>query len=228
MPRAVTRDGPGQYWAQYGDRVELLEWIADERRSVADLVESLTPEQLATPSLCGAWTVHDVAAHLLMPLVTPLPKVLLAMLMSGFDFDRANVRLTAVVARRSPAQIAEELRRHAAARFKPPGMGFEAPLNDLLVHEQDIRRPLGLSSTPEPDRLHACLDFVGVRRLEGPRPSASLGGVRLEASDVGWSAGNGLLARGPGAAILMVLNRRPSALVDLEGPGAELLRERAR
>jgi hypothetical protein len=37
--------------------VEILAAIADERRRIADLVESLSPEQLAVPSLCGDWTV---------------------------------------------------------------------------------------------------------------------------------------------------------------------------
>ena len=38
--------------------------IAAERRATADLLEPLTAEQWATPSLCGAWTVKDVAVHL--------------------------------------------------------------------------------------------------------------------------------------------------------------------
>jgi hypothetical protein len=35
--------------------------IATERRALADLVDGLDEQQLATPSLCGAWTVQDVA-----------------------------------------------------------------------------------------------------------------------------------------------------------------------
>jgi len=32
---------------------EIIEAIAAERRAVADWLEGLTPERLATPSLCG-------------------------------------------------------------------------------------------------------------------------------------------------------------------------------
>ena len=41
--------------------MEILTAIAAERRRIADLVESLTPEQLETPSLCAGWTVRQVA-----------------------------------------------------------------------------------------------------------------------------------------------------------------------
>ncbi|MBA2767827.1 MAG: maleylpyruvate isomerase N-terminal domain-containing protein, partial [Sporichthyaceae bacterium] len=59
--------------------------IAEERRRAADLIEPLTAEQLRTPSLCGKWTVHDVAAHLLMPLVTPMSTFMEAMVTSFFN-----------------------------------------------------------------------------------------------------------------------------------------------
>ena len=206
--------------------MDLLPWIADERRGTADLIDSLTPEQLAQRSLCDAWTVHDVGAHLLMALITPLPKVLAVMAISGFNFDRANARLTAGVARRSAGQIAAELRARAETPFKPPGMGFEAPLNDLLVHQLDMRRPLGLNRRVDPDRLLTCLQFVAGLHLERPRPEAALAGLRFEADDVGWSWGSGPLVAGTGESLLLLLNRRRDDLSHLAGPGADLLRER--
>src|SRR5581483_9991880 len=48
--------------------MDVFEEIADERRTVADMAAGLSPEQLATPSLCTQWTVREVVAHLLMPL----------------------------------------------------------------------------------------------------------------------------------------------------------------
>jgi uncharacterized protein (TIGR03083 family) len=39
------------------------ELTATERLAFVDLLEGLTPEQWATPSLCSAWTVQEVAAH---------------------------------------------------------------------------------------------------------------------------------------------------------------------
>jgi Mycothiol maleylpyruvate isomerase N-terminal domain len=40
------------------------EMIVAERQHMADLLASLSQEQLARQSLCDAWTVHEVGAHL--------------------------------------------------------------------------------------------------------------------------------------------------------------------
>ncbi|MGV7637339.1 maleylpyruvate isomerase family mycothiol-dependent enzyme, partial [Mycobacterium kansasii] len=38
--------------------------IAAQRVAIADLLDGLTPEQWAAPSLCAGWAVNDVAGHL--------------------------------------------------------------------------------------------------------------------------------------------------------------------
>ena len=38
--------------------------VRAERLAVVALLAGLTPEEWSTPSLCGAWTVREVAAHL--------------------------------------------------------------------------------------------------------------------------------------------------------------------
>jgi Mycothiol maleylpyruvate isomerase N-terminal domain len=48
--------------------VDAFAEIADERRGLAALLSELTGEQQATQSLCRGWSVHDVAAHLVVPL----------------------------------------------------------------------------------------------------------------------------------------------------------------
>jgi hypothetical protein len=44
-------------------------------------------------------------------------------------------------------------------------------------------------------------------------------GVRLVATDLDWSHGNGPEVRGSGEALLMAMAGRPAALDDLDGPG---------
>lgn len=127
--------------------------IAAERRELADLLAGLTAEQRSTRSLCAGWTVHDVAAHLVVPLEVGLPTFALAMLACRGDFHRANVRLTRGQARRPMTELVEVLRRKAGSRFTPPGAGPEAPLTDLLVHGSDLRWPLGLDRDVPPGRL---------------------------------------------------------------------------
>jgi uncharacterized protein (TIGR03083 family) len=98
-----------------------------------DQLAALSPEQQATRSLCRAWSVHDVLAHLVMPLEVSVPKVVVSVLLSGGNFDRANVRITRRLAQRPFADLLEVLRRKADTRFTPPGSGPEAPLVDVLV-----------------------------------------------------------------------------------------------
>jgi uncharacterized protein (TIGR03083 family) len=205
--------------------VDTLEMIAHERRSLADTLSGFDTRQWTAASLCRGWSVHDVAAHLLMPLVTSLPRLLVAMTASGFSFDRANVRLTAAVARRSNDQIVLGLREHADDRFKPPGMGFDAPLTDVIVHGQDIRRPLGIQHAIDPEHLQRSLTFVA-GKSQGFVPKGLTDGIRFEATDLDWSAGDGAVARGPGEAILLTMTGRRIAVVDLVGPGVDTLRGR--
>src|SRR4051794_37102999 len=140
--------------------VDLLAAIADERRRIADLVDSLTPAQLAVPSLCGDWTVQEVAGHLAVPVVTPSPAVLPVLVRSGFRLHRANARLAAAIARRPAGELAAALRENAEHPFKPPVVGWPGQLTDLQVHGQDMRRPLGLPHGLRLDRMRESLTFL--------------------------------------------------------------------
>jgi uncharacterized protein (TIGR03083 family) len=205
--------------------VDTFEMIARERRDLADTLSGFDTKQWTTPSLCQGWTVHDVAAHLLMPLVTSIPRLIVAMAGSGFNFDRANLGLTARVAQRSNAELVTGLRANADHRFKPPGMGAEAPLTDTLVHGQDIRRPLGIDRRIAPEHLARSLTFLS-GKTQGFVPKGLVDGVRFEATDLAWNGGDGALARGTGEAILLTMTGRRVAVAELEGPGVELLRTR--
>jgi uncharacterized protein (TIGR03083 family) len=202
--------------------------IADERRQAADLIDTLSPEQLRAPSLCSAWTVHAVAAHLLAPLVSGLGGFVWMVLKSGLDPHRANIRLACALAdARSGAEIAAGLREHAEYDFRPPVVGRDGPFTDLLVHGQDIRRPLGIPHQFRPERLRLSLDFLVSGSAKGFVPKELRSGdVRYEATDLGWSWGSGPVVRGPGEAVLMVLTGRTVALDDAEGDGVEVLRRR--
>ncbi|MDQ1708701.1 MAG: hypothetical protein QOG49_86 [Frankiaceae bacterium] len=201
--------------------------IAAQRRRAADLIEGLTPEQLSTPSLCGEWTVHEVAAHLLMPLVTPTSAVMAQLVRSGFNFNKASVRLSkAVAASHSGAQIAAGLRTNADHAFKPPGSGYEAPLDDAIVHQQDIRRPLGLGTDIDPEPAKVCLTFLASGAGKGIVPKSRVAGLRFEATDLDWSYGAGPVVRGPAEAVLLAIAGRRVALDEVEGDGTAVLRGR--
>lgn len=209
--------------------VDINAAIAAERLRIADLVDSLTPDQLEVPSLCGDWTVRQVAGHLLAA-VSPLPtrQVLGTFVTSGFRLHRANARLAVAVARRPPAAIASELRALAGSRFRAPIVGYPGQLTDLQVHGQDMRRPLGLPYGLDLDRLRVSLEFLTGGRAYGFTPRRRLAGLRLEATDLSWSWGTGPTVAGPAEALMMTVTGRRAALGALEGPGTRVLAARLR
>lgn len=193
---------------------------------MADLLSGLTAEQRARPSLCKGWSVHDVAAHLIVPLEVSLPKFMVAMVGAGGSFDRANVRLTSKQARRPVEEIVEVLRRKADSRFTPPGAGPEAPLTDLLVHGLDIRWPLGIARHIPTERAQTALTFLTSRAADGLAPKGALNGLRFEADDLDWSHGSGPRVRGSAESLLLALTGRTAALEHLEGDGVPTLSNR--
>jgi uncharacterized protein (TIGR03083 family) len=206
--------------------VDTFAAIADERRGLADLLSGLTGEQRAVQSLCAEWSVHDVAAHLVVPLEVSTSRFALTMLACRGSFDRANVRLTRRQARRPADEIAGILRAKAETRFTPPGAGPEAPLTDVLVHGLDIRWPLGLAREVPEERLVTSLAFLTSRSGRGLVPRGALDGVRLEADDVDWAHGSGPTVRGAADALLLATTGRTAALAHLSGDGLPSLRTR--
>jgi uncharacterized protein (TIGR03083 family) len=206
--------------------VDLFAEIADERRTSADLLSGLTEDQLATPSLCGEWSVREVFGHLVMPLTVTTPRFLLAMLACRGSFDRANTRVAREQARRPIGELVELLRERAGARFTPPGSGPEAPLTDLLVHGSDIRWPLGLTRVIPEVRASTSLTFLTATPARGFVRKGTCDGLRFEATDIDWAHGSGPVVRGDAEALLLGITGRATALARLEGGGAPTLRER--
>ena len=201
--------------------------ITAERHLAADLLDSLTEAQLATASLCSGWTVKDVFGHQLMTLETPLPSFALAMVFAFGNFDRANDRLSRGVGRRPAKDIAAGLRARASSAFRAPGFPLEGALLDLLIHGQDVRRPLGLGRDFDPDAQRKGLDVLVSKKAEGAFvPKGRLAGLSWRADDIDWTFGAGPLISGPAEAIMLAMAGRNVALDDLDGPGLADLRSR--
>ncbi len=200
--------------------------IADERCRIADLVDSLTPQQLAVPSLCGDWTVQEVAGHLLAAVVTPPAEFLTTVVRTGFRLHVANARLAARVAARPAADLAAGLRANAANPSTPPIVGAPGQLTDLQVHGQDMRRPLGLPHGLRLDRLRESLTFLVGGRAVGFAPKRRLAGLRFEATDLDWTYGTGPVLAGPAEALMLAMTGRTVVIGELDGPGVAVLRDR--
>ncbi|WP_043515886.1 MULTISPECIES: maleylpyruvate isomerase family mycothiol-dependent enzyme [unclassified Actinoplanes] len=207
----------------------MLSMIADERRRIAELIESLKPSQLITPSLCAGWTVHEVAAHLCAPWIFGARRIVPAVIRHGFRVHRANADLVRDLALDLTAdEIALQLRANAEFDFNPPVVGPFGQLTDLQVHGQDICRPLGLTRDLVPERMLLALDFLISPKARGSFVARGrLDGLRFIATDLDWEGGQGLLTvRGAGEALMLAMTGRPVVLDELHGSGAAALRAR--
>ena len=117
--------------------------IDDERGSLADLLEQLPPDGWERPSLCAGWRVRDVAAHLALAHMGARAAVP-ALLRARGSFDRMVDRTARAHAVVPTAQVVAEIRAMRGSRRHAVGTSIVEPLTDVLVHGQDIARPLGL------------------------------------------------------------------------------------
>jgi uncharacterized protein (TIGR03083 family) len=197
--------------------------IAAERRGFADLVEGLTDEQLRAPSLCGKWTVKDVAAHVMVGPTSSTRDLLTALLRGRGSFDAASEHLVERRRSLSQAEVVALLRDHADSHFSPPTMDWHAPLTDLLVHREDIAVPLGLPSDRPVESWQHSLDFLVTKKARTGFVPGRLPDLTYAATDLEWSHGSGPVVSGPAAALGAVLCGRPALLDRLAGPGASTL-----
>ena len=206
------------------DRDEIWQVVDDQRLSLAGLFDDLSADEWQTPSLCHDWRVRDVAAHLTLAQMGPLPAIG-ALLRARGNLDRM-IRDTAVRQARLPTgEYAGLLRAMIGSRKKAPGITDLEPLIDVLVHGQDIARPLD-RARPMPAPAAAA---AATRAWSMGRPfhaERKLTGLRLAATDHPWQAGQGPVVEGPIAAILLLITGRPAALSQLSGPGTAALHTR--
>jgi uncharacterized protein (TIGR03083 family) len=199
--------------------------VAVERTALLAVLRGLDDVAWRTPSLCAGWTVRDLVVHLLMAYELSLPRFAGMMLRARFDFDRVADRW-ARGDTRSPAEVTQALHATAGRRFAVPGAPPEAPLSHLVVHAQDVYRPLGVASPTDPGSARIALDQLTGPWGRGQLVSGVLDGLAFSATDTDWHQGEGAEVRGPAAALLSTLAGRTAALGDLAGDGVPTLRGR--
>ncbi|CAB4694065.1 MAG: maleylpyruvate isomerase family mycothiol-dependent enzyme [Actinobacteria bacterium] len=197
--------------------------LAEERLAIADLLETLTPEQWRTPTLCPAWDVHGMAAHLVTAATFSTGEMLVGMVKAGGRPDRLSVLMAARRAQQSSAELVAQLREHAGSRSAPPIVGLLGPYTDALVHLQDILIPLGLGDDRPAERWRLSLDFLMSPRARVGFLAARRPALTYVATDLDWSHGSGPAVEAPAAALALALLRRTPRLGELTGPGAGTL-----
>lgn len=198
--------------------------IAAERGALADDLAALTPAQWDTPSLCSAWTVRDVVAHLSATASMSPGRFFAGMARAGFSFARFSAAQLARHRGPDPAATLADFRSLRDSTSSPPGPKVSW-LGEIVIHSADIRRPLGIAHTYTPGAVRQVIDFYkGSNMLSGAKNRAA--GLALQATDEDWRHGQGEPVEGPLLSLLLAITGRAAACDDLTGPGVATLRER--
>ena len=128
---------------------------------------------------------------------------------------RANGRARATTGERSE-------RRHSLRR------PVAASVADAVVHDLDVRRPLGRQRDIDEPLFRMTADFLLVARwplsiLLGGDPRRRVNGVRLVAKGTTWTHGAGPELHASPESLLLLLAGRTVDDAELEGPGAETI-----
>ena len=194
--------------------------IAAEQQDFVDALLGATDEQLDAPSLCAGWSVRDVVIHVAWHIH-----------MRKTSYAKDVVQFGAFGGARFETKLLERERARTTGELidwlASPAQVDENNLGELIVHQQDVRRPLGATRAIATDHLVWVLDYCLTRRGGG---YFGIGGgsykrtraLRLVATDIEWSRGSGPEVRAAGEAILMAINGRDVG-TELEGPGVPLL-----
>lgn len=201
---------------------EVWHLVHAERKALVDDLAGLTDEQWNTRSLCGDWSVREVAAHLTNTAKTTRIGIVVAMAKARFDFDRQNQR---GVEREMGADAAETLARLRAVvtNTDTPPAPLDSRLVEEVVHGEDIRRPLGIAHHYAPEAVVRALRYQAKTSVAVGGGKQRIAGVRLRATDADVVIGDGPEVAGPALSLLLVVSGRSEAVADLAGPGVTQL-----
>jgi uncharacterized protein (TIGR03083 family) len=203
---------------------DLMPMVHAERASLGEFLDSLTPEQWKAPTWCDKWDVQELVAHLTAAGNLTAGHFFAGFIKAGFNFDKTVDNDLRNYSTGTPADVKARYDAIIMSDRKPPGPAYVA-LGEVMVHGEDIRRALGTKGEhPEANLLTLAEMYkkTGIP-LHGKKRSA---GLKLQATDVDWSTGEGPEVTGPCMSLILGMVGRTSALDDCDGAGLETLRAR--
>ena len=205
---------------------ETWKYIHSARADMAETWLGLSTDQWAAPSWCEGWSVQEVAGHVLAAAEQTPANFYKKMASAGFRFnvfvDRDAKRLAAT----GPEQLVRRLQARTSTTNHPPAPVM-AMLGEIVVHGEDIRRPLAIPPyQPSEAALVALADsWKNSNLLIGAKRRIS--GLRLRADDTEWAHGDGPDVTGPMLSLILAMTGRRGAHADLAGEGVATLADRA-
>jgi uncharacterized protein (TIGR03083 family) len=199
--------------------MDIWDAIRAERLDLVARLSGLADHQWDAASLCDKWRIRDVLAHVTAGAegAYGMGTTLNGMLRHGFSFSRWMAEDGRSRGEVDPTSTLQRLRDAAGSRKKPPGAPTISVLADVMIHGQDVCRPLGFERHLAEEHLVPVADFVQSTFVFGAKKRTA--GLTLVASDMAWSHGAGPEVRGPAEALVMAMAGRRVALTDLTGDG---------
>ncbi|WP_329094051.1 MULTISPECIES: maleylpyruvate isomerase family mycothiol-dependent enzyme [unclassified Streptosporangium] len=195
-----------------------------ERAALAADLANLTDEQWATPSLCTGLTVREVLAHLASGAGITPARWLAGVIRCRFDFDKQVAMRLAEQLGANAAETHDRFRRVVTSTTSPL-LPVAAMLGEVIVHAEDIRRPLGIRRDYPITTLTLLAEYYQGSDLVVPT-GKRIRGLRLVADDGPFATGSGALVSGTTLALTMAMTGRTTYCDELGGDGVAILRDR--
>jgi uncharacterized protein (TIGR03083 family) len=206
--------------------VETRDPVRDESLDLVERLAGLDDEQWNSPSLCALWRIRDVLAHVTAGAegAFGVGAIFGGLLRHGFNYNRWVAVDGQVRGQQDPGVVLKALRNAADNRKAAPGEMPVTALAHVLIHRQDMCRPLGIKRDLPEAHLLPVADFVTTSFIF--RAKKRIAGFTLTAIDMDWSHGHGPEVLGPAEALVMMMAGRLAALDDLSGEGKAALAAR--
>ncbi len=191
---------------------------------LAERLAELDDEQWNAPSLCALWRIRDALAHMTAGAegAFGVGAIFGGMLRHGFNFNRWVAADGKVRGQQDPEIILQAFRDATANRKGSSEERSVPSLSHVLIHGQDICRPLGFKRDLPESHLVPVANFVkNDRHRFGAKKR--IAGLKLTATDMDWFHGEGPEVTGPAEALVMMMAGRLAALDDLSGAGMATL-----
>jgi uncharacterized protein (TIGR03083 family) len=207
-------------------RTSIWPLVHAERAALAADLAHLEDAQWAIPSLCAGLSVREVVAHLTAAGSLNGFRWLAGVIRCRFDFDRQVAMRLAEQLGSSPAETLARFERTVDSTTSPP-LPVLALLGEVVVHGEDIRRPLGIARDhPAEVITRVARYYAGSDQVVPARRRVR--GLRLQATDGPFTTGSGPLVTGRTAALVMAMTGRQVYCDELTGDGVAVLRDRLR
>jgi uncharacterized protein (TIGR03083 family) len=179
----TCKDHPGRSEPNVTADDDLQPAVAREYLALADILASATQADWDVPSLCEAWRVREVIAHVTMPARYDEETFMDELRARDFDFGRLSNEIAARDAQLATDELVANLRDDTLLHWVPPDGGYRGALNHVVIHGLDVTVPMGLQRRPPDATMRVVLDDLTKGGVHG-RFGTVIAGRRLEAADL--------------------------------------------